>query len=294
MGRMEQRFNIYYAAQVVVGRDPAEVRENLGKLFKANEQTLDKLFSGKPQLLKRDCDEATAQKYQQAMQRAGAVALVRAVQEGAAAPAPAAATEPTPSNRPLTAAERIAALAAAEGDSRFRADAAPDESPAQNEASDNDAAGEASPGREQAPQDGSLGLEPAGTAVLKEEERTPPVQREVDTGDLAVDAGAQRLSDEPPPPPPAPDTSHLDMGAPGETIPNLRGEKADINPDISALDLSPEGTDFTDCAAEEPIAPDIDLSALDLAPSGGELLEQSERRRQDAAPPTTDHLSVED
>ncbi len=293
---MEQRFNIYYAAQVVEGCDPAEVRANLGKLFKANEQTLDKLFSGKAQLLKRDCDEATAQKYQQAMQRAGAVALVRAVQEAAAAPssttAPTAA--PAAAEKPMTAAERIAALAAAEGDSRFRADAAPDASPTQNKAAGNDAAADASPASEPPPQDGSLGLEPAGTAVLKEEERTPPVQREVDTGDLAVDASAQRLSDEPPPPPPAPDTSHLDMGAPGETIPNLPGDTADIQPDISTLDLSPEGTDFTDCAADEPIAPDIDLSALDLAPSGAELLEQSERRRQEAAPPSTDHLSVED
>ena len=39
------------------------MRANLARLFNADEATLDKLFSGKIQLLKRDCDEATAEKY---------------------------------------------------------------------------------------------------------------------------------------------------------------------------------------------------------------------------------------
>ena len=68
---MEPLYNIYYAGEVLAGFDQSQVRKSLGALFKAGDATLDKLFSGKPQLLKRDCDEATALKYKQAMERAG-------------------------------------------------------------------------------------------------------------------------------------------------------------------------------------------------------------------------------
>jgi hypothetical protein len=59
---MEERYNVYFAGQVIDGHDPVAVRENLGKIFNANQVVLDKLFSGKPQLVKRECDAGTAAK----------------------------------------------------------------------------------------------------------------------------------------------------------------------------------------------------------------------------------------
>lgn len=282
---MDKRFNIYYAGEVLDGHDPTQVRANLGKLFKANEQTLDKLFSGKAQLLKKGCDEDKARQYQQAMQRAGAQPIIRAAQPadaGGATDAPAPAGDQP--EKKLTAAEKIAALAAAEDDTRYRAE-------------DSSGAGQSPPAASEpttAADEGSLGLEPEGTEVLKAHERAAPVEASIDTSKLAVDETAARLSEEAPAAPPAPDTSHLDMGEVGEVIPTLEEAVEELDPDISALDLSPEGSDFSDCAGPDPIAPDVDLSALDLAPSGSDVLEEQYRRGEEQAPPNTDHISVQD
>ena len=95
-------------------------------------------------------------------------------------------------------------------------------------------------------------------------------------------------------PPPAPDTSHLGMGEPGDPIPNLTATAQAVQPDTSGIDLSPEGTDFADCAAPEAPEPALDLSGLDLAEAGSEVLEERYRRVEAAAAPATDHLSLED
>lgn len=83
---MSARFDVLFAGQLLEGHDASAVRLQLARLFKADEATLDKLFSGKPQILKRDADEATARKYQEAMAAAGALARLR----------PCADNSPTP------------------------------------------------------------------------------------------------------------------------------------------------------------------------------------------------------
>ena len=50
---MEVRYNIYYAGTVLEGHDIASVRQQLGRLFKADNVTLDKLLSGQPQMSNR-------------------------------------------------------------------------------------------------------------------------------------------------------------------------------------------------------------------------------------------------
>ena len=104
---MEARYNVYFSGQLLDGQQLPTVRANMAKLFNADEATLDKLFSGKAQLVKRDCDKATALKYKQAIEKAGAIPVIKAA-EATPAPSPAA-----PTDKPMTAAERIAALASA-------------------------------------------------------------------------------------------------------------------------------------------------------------------------------------
>jgi len=70
---MGQLYDIYFAGQLVEEFDEAVVRENLAKLFKVNDVALEKLFSGKPQPIKRGVDKAGAIKYKTAMARAGAI-----------------------------------------------------------------------------------------------------------------------------------------------------------------------------------------------------------------------------
>ncbi len=273
---MSTLYNIYYAGQLLEGEQLETVRPRLARLFNADEQTLDRLFSGKAQLLKRDCDKATALKYKQAMEKAGALPLIRASESKGAAARP----EVQPGEKTMTTAERIAALAAA-AEAR---EAGRETTPAAGAAAAKPADGQTE----------GVSLAPVGADVLREDERTIMAAAVIDTGGLDLDEQGQRLSPEPPPAPPAPDTSHLEMGAVGDDIPTLPRHEAELAPDIEGLELAPSGTDFTDCAAPPAEAPQLDLSALDLAPAGSDVLEQAYRKRPPAQAPATDHLSLEE
>ncbi len=273
---MEARYNIYFAGQLLDGQDLAGVRARIGKLFNADATTLDKLFSGKTQLLKRDCDKATALKYKQAMEQAGAQPVIKASAANTTAAAPPAPA-PAPA-KAMTAAEKIAALAAAADLAARPGTPAPSLPPANYE-----------PARE-----GAIALTPAGTAVLLPEERPAAVTSDVKPPDLEVMASGQRLSEQAAAAPPPPDTSHLSEGAVGELLPNLASVAAPLHPDVSAIQLTPDGTDLSDCAAPAKPAPAIDLSAIALAPAGSDVLEQQYRNRPAPPAPATEHLKLEE
>lgn len=264
---MAPRFNIYFDGSVAAGQDPRAVRERLARLFKADEATLDRLFSGRPQLIKRNCDEATARRFKQAMEKAGAIPTIATANTAPAAAAP---------ERKPTAAERIAALAAAP-------DVGAAGKPATRAA--DPAVRDSEPG---------MVLAPEGTPVLREAERRTPEQREVDTSGLSAAASGERLSPERPAAPPPPDTAHMSLAGAGETIPNLPRHAAPVAPDTSALTLSPEGTDYSDCAGPPVAALDLDLSAIELAPEGADVLEPQYRRETAGEAPDTSHLSLRD
>jgi len=286
---METRYNVYFAGQLLSGQELASVRDKLAKLFNADQQTLEKLFSGKAQLLKRDCDKATALKYKQAMERAGARPIIKASQSAAAEQS---APLTPPPEKTMSAAEKIAALAAAPDEGGYSSKE-PSTSPKESATSSKESATGSAEQQPISDQEG-INLAPAGTDVLREDERAEPVVSEIDTAGLEVDAATQRLSEEPPPPPPAPDTSHLDMGGVGEMIPNLPSDQVPLSPNTNAIDLSPAGTDFTDCAPPEAEPPPLDLSSMDLAPAGTDVLEERYRKKEQAEAPATDHISREE
>jgi hypothetical protein len=267
---MEERYNVYFAGQVMEGHESGSVRGKLAKVFNADQATLDKLFSGKAQLIKRNCDKATAQKYKEALEHAGAMPIIQPAE-------PPVDSAPT---RAMTTGERIAALATAPDEDRYRT---PGAGAAPARASGDDAA-----------QSGGITLAPPGTEVLREDERAAPVAREVDTAGLAVDTTAQRLSAEPPPAPAPPDTGHLTLGDVGDSIPNLDAAAAPINPNLDGLALSAVGTDFSDCTGPEPQVPQLDLSGLAALPPGSVTEGEEARRPPPVATPSTDHLSLDD
>ncbi len=266
---MEDRYNIYYAGQLLEGHDLSSVRDKIARLFNADPATVDKLFSGKPQLVKRDCDKATALKYRQAIEQAGALPMIKRIATDSA-PAPVA-------SKPLSAAQRIAALAAA-----------PDLG-----APSKPAAATARPKTEEVAA-GGIALAPEGTAVLRPEERSPAAASTVKALNLEVSASGQRLSELQAAPPPPPDTSHLSEGTVGELLPRLPSSLAPLNPDTSAIELSPDGTDFSDCAAPAAAPPALDLTGMNLAPAGADVLESQYRKKPAQPPPPTDHLALED
>ena len=290
---MATRYDIYYAGQLLEGEQLQDVRARIAKLFKADDRTLERLFSGKAQLLKRDCDKATALKYKQAMERAGALPLIRTSGGGATdTPTSAPRTpEGQPPEKPMTAAEKIAALAAAAEAS----DPAHRDSAHRDPVSESSAAVRAEQTAGAAPPEAAgVSLAPAGSDVLREDERPVITTADIDTSGLDLDSAGGRLAPEAPPAPPAPDTSHLEMGAVGDDIPTLPRFETELVPDIDGLELSPSGTDFTDCAATPATTPQLDLSALELAPAGSDVLEEPYRKRPPSEPPSTDHLSIED
>lgn len=261
---MDSRYNIYFSGGILDGHDRDTVCRNIGQLFKANAATLDKLFSGKPQLLKRSCDHETALKYQQAMARAGARAIVRPV-EAASTPTQASAAPA------MTKAERIAAIAAG-------AESAPRDRAAESAT----------------PQDSTgIQLAPAGTEVLRADERKVVPPRDVDTSELSLAAQGTRLAAPAAVPPPAPDTEHLSVAAVGADLgPTATPQQApeQLGDD---LELSPQGTDFSDCAVPDAAVPDLDLSYLELSGPGADLLDARYRDDQSPSPPATDHLDLE-
>ena len=284
---MDSLFNIYFNGQILEGQDLDDVRKRMADLFNTNPATLDKLFSGNTQLIKRDCDQATALQFKQAISAAGGVAIIKQASQASAAPSPSPAATPAPAPHPenspaktMTAAQRIAALADSPDQGGYAPTTASDTTPPK--------------APQNAGQAGAFQVAPPGADVLRAEERSQPVTAQVDTSTLSVDEHAERLSAPPETAPPAPDTSHLSMGQAGETIPTLPSTAVQLSPNTDALDLAPDGTDLSDCAPAAPEPLVLDLSAIEIAPPGAEVLEEQFRRKHDEPAPSSDHLSLKD
>lgn len=121
----DARFNLVFNGELVAGASPDAVKQNLAKLFKLDPARVEAMFSGKPVVLKKDADQATAMKFRAVLRQAGAqvrMEPVGAVEEVSAAPAPPvepAAREPAaPVTAPAPAqpAAAPAAASAAAGD----------------------------------------------------------------------------------------------------------------------------------------------------------------------------------
>lgn len=93
---MSNTFEVVFSGEVLDGFDPAETRAKIGKLFNADEAKVTRLFSGNSIVIKKDLDEATANKYLGAFKNAGAKAVVRNTAASEASFEPTPATESTP------------------------------------------------------------------------------------------------------------------------------------------------------------------------------------------------------
>jgi len=106
----DQLFEVAFSGQVSDGANPDEVKARVGKIFNADDAKLAQLFSGKRIVIKKNIDQATASKYQTALNRAGAECEIVQMGGGdAAAPAtaPAAAAEATPAAEPAAASAPV-------------------------------------------------------------------------------------------------------------------------------------------------------------------------------------------
>ncbi|WP_278956677.1 hypothetical protein [Aquipseudomonas alcaligenes] len=89
-------YEIAFAGQVVPGAPLEQVKANLARLFQADEQRIALLFSGRRVVIKSGLDAAGAEKYRATMERAGALAIVQALQVEEVEMAPPPAPAPAP------------------------------------------------------------------------------------------------------------------------------------------------------------------------------------------------------
>lgn len=93
-----QSFDIYFLGEMLPGADPDGVRRGVAKLFKVQENSVDRLFSGKALRVKQAVDADVASRYRSAFRDIGA--LVQIVPGGSPPPsARPAAAPPTPASR---------------------------------------------------------------------------------------------------------------------------------------------------------------------------------------------------
>lgn len=100
-------FEVVFQGEVQPGTEVAEARARIGQLFQVDDRQLDMLFSGRRIVIKQGLDEAAADKYRQAIERAGARCEIQLM--GAAPPQPTAQrpaaqqSETVPAPRPSAA-----------------------------------------------------------------------------------------------------------------------------------------------------------------------------------------------
>lgn len=85
----QERFDIFFAGELLPDHDPAVTRQWLGTQFKLQGEALERLFSGQPVRIKQDVDMDTAGRYRAAFRQAGALVDVRPAGTAAITPPPA-------------------------------------------------------------------------------------------------------------------------------------------------------------------------------------------------------------
>ena len=67
------RYNLVFQGQIAKQASLDEVKKNLARLFKTDEEKIARLFSGKPVILKKQLDAVKTKHYLAALKQAGAI-----------------------------------------------------------------------------------------------------------------------------------------------------------------------------------------------------------------------------
>ncbi|EAQ99402.2 hypothetical protein [Congregibacter litoralis] len=270
----EERYDIAFAGECLEGKDPQAVRVAVGDLFKADEATLERLFSGTRQRIKRNCDKATALKYQKSLAHVGAKAIItRASSPGDAPSGPAAtATQGKASTAPLATSTSSSTPSSPS--------TSPTESAGQEAASPQNA-------------DEAFELLPGGSDILRPEERIVHEDAGVDLSHLSLAEAGETLGVTSAVDAPAVSVPELAVAEPGARMAPEDGTPPPPAPDTSALDLAPTGADLVDPADHDVAPPAVNTDHLNLAESGSDLLNADERPVDDAEAPDTSHLALD-
>lgn len=101
-------YEIAFQGELIAGADAQQTRQNLMRLFQADEQRIAVLFSGRRMIIKNRLDAATAERYRATLAQAGALVEVVPMAETVES----APDTPTPVATPIAAAAPVTAAAA--------------------------------------------------------------------------------------------------------------------------------------------------------------------------------------
>ena len=163
----ESEYDIIFRGDLRPGENLVEVKQRLQKLFSANAEKIEQLFSGRPVVLKRGIGKEAAERYRKSLENAGAIVSIR----------PAATSEdPTPAREaPATSEEE------------------PDSSETGLDVSVAEVGADLLMPEERRDvvtrevSTSHISVAPAGENVLSDEEKKPFTEREIDTSHLSFD-----------------------------------------------------------------------------------------------------------
>lgn len=286
-------FDIIFRGDVAIGHSIVDVKQRLGQLFKIDGAKVDSLFTGRAIPLKRNLDSATAQKYQDILQKAGAQVELRAA-GGQKKPAPAARSKssiqpqsdlvkPDQPAKKLTLKERLALQEQQDKKEKER-----QEKQVETSTSEAD--------QTQSSQEYGWNLAPLGSSlILTKEVKTAKAAVKVDVSEMSLKPEGGDLLDDSEKPEEIVATvaaGDFDVEEAGAELlkPEERQQEEAVTVDTTGIDISEVGVDLLD-ASERLQVPelDIDTGIFDLAPAGSDL----GQKRNDPAPPPPDTSTLE-
>jgi len=273
---MSELFNVVFRGDILPGHALPAVKAQMAQLFKLDEARLAAVFSGKPVVLKKDCDAATAEKLKAALTRVGADSEIKPSASVPAPVSPPVSPPPKPvatvaAAQPAVPARPVATVVAA----RPVTVVAP--APAVS---------------------GGMKLAPVGPVMTEAERaalRKPPVQVKTDHIGLEKRASSFMAADEKPAVVKRPEIKAPDFGvaaAGGDILKeNEKHVYEELDIDLSAFHVAELGADML---AEDEKMPlpvmEIEELNVDLAPVGSDLAQV--KKAPPPPPPKTDHLKL--
>lgn len=248
----ESRYNIVFHGELVGGADPAVVKQNLAKVFKMDLERVEKLFSGKAVVLKKDADKATAMKFRAVLKKAGAQCEMKALD------APAASAESTGDSAAAEPPKPRANFAARDPETRpLSEEAEAAEQRRRAEAAEAEAAAEDEDG-------------PGGYPDVEEIEAAPPPEPSAPPAEQGNPAEQDKPAPADTGPPPDSElvgtirmggtsfSGEFDVAPTGSDMGDEKQPENVVNPDISHLSMAPPGADLEELPSGKKVeVPDI-------------------------------------
>jgi len=260
------RYNLVFQGHILEEASLDEVKNNLGHLFKADEKKIDHLFSGKPVIIKKNLDSATAEKYLSVLKKAGAkVKAVKIIADATVATNNVA--ESTQQETPLQGTENSAHSASSLSSTAESHDTV-------------------------------LTLAEANTGVLP----TSPGKAAVEVPDIShlsmspPQSGSLEEFAEIIAPAVIPNTEHISLAAPntGSLEEFIQPVEAVELPDISAIKLAEQDGQELSAESKKPVPVEIPhTSELRLSEAGKGSMEGLSKKAEAEKTPDTSHLQLE-